>query len=166
MAELRLNTGDLAGAEAALADAFRLGVSGTLLLIEYTAEQVAVRLAVRQGETGRAMALADGMLARLRTSGAAYFLPAVLHTKAQALLAAGDAGGARSTLYEAAAAAKKASAWLSLWPILHDLEKLEAGDARQARRLRQELDHTIDGIAKHITGRDLRTCFFARSALQ
>jgi len=162
LAELNLHQGDIGAAEAALAEAFQIGVAGTLLLIEFSAQRVAVKLALGRGDAGRALALAAEMAARLQATGANYFLPAVLHTQAQALLAAGDAVAGLATLHAAAAAARTTGARMSLWPILAELSKVESGDGEVTTELRR----MIAAIAARIADPDLRHSFLAHSALQ
>ncbi|MDE3089901.1 MAG: hypothetical protein KGJ80_11025 [Chloroflexota bacterium] len=119
-------------------------------------------VALAQGDTARALTIADGVLQKLQKMEIVILIPSALHLKSQVLLAQGNPDGARALLLDARARAETMQSRYRLLPILFALDKVEAqmGNAEAAQAARTQAREVIEYIAAHVPA-DLRESFLA-----
>ena len=161
--------GDRTATEAALDDATRGGTTdiGFNTYIAF-ASVVWAEAALAIDRTDLALRIAEYAVAEMDSKRVRTWRPDVLRVKAQALLADGRVGEARSALTEAAAQAQAIGSRRALWEAAAALGQLEqdAGNADAARAARAQARDAIAYIAEHTGSAELRESFLRRSEVQ
>ncbi|MBI3243398.1 MAG: AAA family ATPase [Chloroflexi bacterium] len=162
LARLRLTQGDLAAAEAALRDLkSKLPKEGMRWFIPMFMPLIEGELALAHHDSQRALTLMNEQIDYLKRTETHFFASDALHLKAKALLALGLADEAWEALVQARTAAEQVGSRRSLWPILLDLSRLEAGrgHAAEAQALRRQAREVVEFIAGNISDSELRVSF-------
>ena len=115
-------------------------------------------LTLKQGDYDQTLEVTDVWLTTLRRTGLRSYIPSLLYTQAQALLALGQDEAARERLLEAHTEADAMGARWSLWQIFLALSKVET-DPSEADNLRQQARQIVEYITDHINQDDLRQSF-------
>jgi tetratricopeptide (TPR) repeat protein len=142
------------------------------IMTQFLFAQVEAHLALAKGDHQQALALADGVVAKLRHNGVRLFLADVLCFKGRALRAAGRVDEARSALKAAKSEAEELGSRRMLWQIEAELAGIAAGrgDQNAARALWRRAAEVIEYIAAHAGSAELATSFVnqksVRSVLQ
>ncbi len=168
---LRLLRGDLAGAQAALADLpdyrdlrRRVGFVPAMWPHVGLAE---IELAAALGDAASAQRLAEELIQNLGQAGVRFRLPDARLLQGQALLALGRPDAAWAALQTARAEAEALGARRVLWPILATLAKIAgARGLAEAGGLRQQARQMVDYIAAHAPTPALHQSFLARRDVQ
>ena len=170
VAHLRLLTGDTAGAEQAMEEAYKEqslesqdSESGFFGIFSIFYALIGSEIALNREDYKRALTITDQTLARMKETGMRSLVADVLHVKARALLKTGRTDEGREALEEAAALARDIGARRSLWPVLDSLRRieLEADNAAASETLRQEAKEVVEYIAEHADRPSLRSSFLA-----
>jgi class 3 adenylate cyclase/tetratricopeptide (TPR) repeat protein len=169
LAHLHLAQGDLAAAEAALLDLKRkLPKEGMHWFIPMFMPLVEGELALAGHDGERALTLMNEQIDYLKRTETYFFASDALHLKAKALLALGRADEAGEALVQARTEAERVGSRRSLWPILLDLSRLEAGrgNRAEAQALRQQAREVVEFIAGNISDSELRASFLSLEDVQ
>jgi tetratricopeptide (TPR) repeat protein len=162
-ARLHVLGGDESAAELALAES-RVGleVEPTRWALLHVALAEG-ELALATAEHARALAIADGLIARLQRSAMLAYLGDALALRAAALRARGRLPEAEAMLREARSVADRLDGRRTLWPVLAALSEiaLARGDADAAARLHAEARTIAGAIADHIGRPELRVAFLS-----
>ncbi len=170
LAHLQQLKGDVASAEAAMAEAQEgpqdaLGHMAALAFMYLLAGEFAL---ARHPDKSRArdksgLAIADRVLGSMQATGTRLYLPDALAFKARVMLALGRPEEAHKALVEARAEAEAQGARRALWPVLYDLSRLEAqqDNAAEAARLLGQARDIVASIADHAGTPELRASFLA-----
>ncbi|MBI3361147.1 MAG: hypothetical protein HY023_08555 [Chloroflexi bacterium] len=167
LARLCLLSGDLAEAEAALAELRNYpDLMRQLSFFPPAWANAALaegEYALMKGDQARAIAAMDALYRNLRRSGVRLFIPDALRLKAQALLALGRLDEACGGLQEGRVEAEALESRRSLWLLLASLAEVEArrGNDAEAHALRRRASEIVDYIAGHIATPELRESFLA-----
>ena len=119
-----------------------------------------VELAKRRGKFPRALALAEDLIARLRSSNIRLLLPEALYLRGKVLLVLNRKAPAYEQYLEAQVCARTIGSRRTLWRILYELSKLEE-DPKTAEQLRQEARQILGYILAQFRQehQDLRVTF-------
>jgi hypothetical protein len=120
-------------------------------------------LALAKTEHARALAIADGVIARLNQSSVAAYRGEALALRAAALRADGRLAEAEVTLLAAHSLAERLDGRGTLWPVLAALSEiaLAHGNAGAAARLRAKARTIAAVVADHIGQPELRAAFMS-----
>ncbi len=169
LARLQVMHGDLAAAEASVAEAYSgldlddLSTHGAVHVPMADAE-----LALAKHDHARAARVTDELIARLRKVGMRSFLADALFLKAKALLAQGQVEAAGRVLNAARAEAESLGSRWMLWQILAALSAVEENRGRHAevQAVRAQARELIAYIAGHMPTRDMRDAFLHRPTVR
>ena len=169
LARLHLAQGDLAAAEAALHHLkSKLPKEGMLWFIPNFMPLAEGELALARHDGERALALMNEQIDSLSRTRTRFFASDALHLKARALLALDRSDEAGEALVQARTDAERVGSRRSLWPILLDLSRLEAGRGRaaEAQALRRQAREVVEFIAGNISDAELRASFLSLEDVQ
>jgi tetratricopeptide (TPR) repeat protein len=162
-ARLHALGGDPGAAEIALAES-RVGLEvEPSRLASFQVTLAEGELALATAEHARALAIADGLIARLHRSAIVAYVGDVLALRAAALRAQARLPEAEATLREARSVAERLEGRRTLWPVLAALSEiaLARGDADASARLLAEARTIARAIADHIGRPELRAAFLS-----
>jgi class 3 adenylate cyclase/tetratricopeptide (TPR) repeat protein len=169
LARLHLAQGDLAAAGAAIHDLKdKFPKEGLPWFIPTFMPLAEGELALARRDGERALALMNEQIDSLSRTETRFFASDALHLKARALLALGRADEAGEALAQARTAAERVGSRRSLWAILLDLSRLEAGrgHAAEAQTLRRQAREIVEFIAGNISDAGLRASFLSLENVQ
>ncbi|MDX1435235.1 MAG: AAA family ATPase, partial [Anaerolineales bacterium] len=130
--------------------------------------QARAELALADGDWEEALAYIDEFLEKAHQKGVLAYVPDKLLLKGKILSAAGSPDEAYAVLQEAHALAAEQKARPVLWQICYHLAELEMerGNPAKAQVLKEETRGSIDYIAEHAGGPELRRSFLALPEVQ
>ena len=133
LALANLRSGNTAAAAELLSDPL-INVEHPQAFVEIDAKMGRIGLAVAEGRPGEALQLVAALKARIEEMGTVFWLPEILQTEADILLALGRASEAAGALAAAADLSRRSGARFLLWAYLAQLADVQdqLGDGRAA----------------------------------
>jgi tetratricopeptide (TPR) repeat protein len=127
-------------------------------IMDYALKLAQCRLALARKDHTQAIAIADPILENIRQFKINQYLPEALFLRGQAYLMNGEQDLAKAAFEQARLAAKALGSRRLLWQILAALAEIEP-DKQKSAAWKAQARETIQFIADHITGDELRSSF-------
>jgi tetratricopeptide (TPR) repeat protein len=169
--QLRLRRGDLAGAEAALAELpnYRdlMRRAGFVPVMWSNLGLAVIELDMARGDMSAALVQARELIRHFEQRGVVFVRPEARLLQGQAHIALGQHDDAWAALQTARAEAEALGSRRLLWPILAALAEIASARGQdEASSLRRQAREIVDYIAAHAPTPALRQSFLARAEVQ